>query len=110
MAYGLKDNTLKSILDILSGQEKVNEIVLLGSRAMNNYRENSDIDIAISAPGLTHREYLKLWRQLQDLPILNKIDLFDLSKTNDRDLLDHIERKGITLWKRKEKDAGYLPK
>lgn len=63
---------------------------------MERHQTHSDIDLAVKAPDLTYEEYLKLWRRLKDLPILNKIDLVVFNQTKDQDLLDHINRDGIT--------------
>lgn len=60
---------------------------------MKRHQTNSDTDLAVKAPDLTYEEYLKLWRRLKELPILNKIDLVVLNQTKDQDLLDQIHRR-----------------
>ena len=73
--YGLKEKILNEIIQIVSANEKVNSITIFGSRAMGNFKEGSDVDIAIDAPGISHKEYLGLLRKLPNVKILNKIDL-----------------------------------
>jgi predicted nucleotidyltransferase len=94
------NTAIDSLIKKCSQEPKGQSVILFGSRAMERHQTHSDIDLAVKAPDLTYEEYLKLWRRLKDLPILNKIDLVVLNQTKDQDLLDHINQKGITLWSR----------
>ncbi len=46
---GLTKEQSEKILELLQSSPAVKEIVLFGSRAKGNYREGSDIDIALKA-------------------------------------------------------------
>ncbi len=45
--FGLKKDELKQILHVLSAHENIHEAILFGSRATNEYKKTSDIDIAL---------------------------------------------------------------
>lgn len=45
--YGLSEINGKRIMDVFSRFSEVQEAVLFGSRAKGNYRQGSDIDIAV---------------------------------------------------------------
>jgi predicted nucleotidyltransferase len=47
MKYGLSDKQLQEIKEILASYESVEKAVLFGSRAIDTYKEASDVDIAI---------------------------------------------------------------
>jgi predicted nucleotidyltransferase len=47
MKYGLSDKQLQEIKEILASYESVDKAVLFGSRAIDTYKEASDVDIAI---------------------------------------------------------------
>jgi len=47
MKYGLSEKQLKEITDILASYEAVEKAILFGSRAIDTYKEASDVDIAI---------------------------------------------------------------
>jgi predicted nucleotidyltransferase len=47
MKYGLSDKQLQEIKEILASYESVEQAVLFGSRAIDTYKEASDVDIAI---------------------------------------------------------------
>ena len=45
--YGITVEALDSIIKTIRRQDKVKKLILFGSRAKNNFRKGSDIDIAI---------------------------------------------------------------
>ncbi len=47
MKYGLKKEQWRIVEKILASHPEVEQAVLFGSRAMGNFRETSDVDIAI---------------------------------------------------------------
>lgn len=45
--FGLRDELISSIVDLICTHKKVDKIVLFGSRGEGDYKSASDIDIAI---------------------------------------------------------------
>ena len=58
--YGVDADLLARAVDTLAAQPKVRKVVLFGSRARGDYSPGSDIDLAVSAPGLGFNEFLDL--------------------------------------------------
>jgi len=74
------------------------KVYLFGSRATPNYKENSDIDIAINAGSsfsLTQKSQLITTIDALNMP--QKIDLVDFNRA-PKSLQESILKKGI-LWK-----------
>lgn len=92
--FGLKQSQLSQITITLRQWPKIKNAIIFGSRAMGTFREGSDIDIALDAPGMSHDEYLRLSTQLDDLLLPHKIDLILIHQINNQALLDHIQRVG----------------
>lgn len=92
--FGLKESQLSQITNVLKQWPKIKNAIIFGSRAMGTFREGSDIDIALDAPGKSHDEYLRLSTQLNDLLLPHKIDLILLHQINNQALLNHIQRVG----------------
>ncbi|MGM0509377.1 MAG: nucleotidyltransferase domain-containing protein, partial [Fusobacteriota bacterium] len=67
MRYGLKKETLKKITSIFSGEEKVQKVILYGSRAKGNYRKGSDIDITLIGENINLEDLNRLSIKLDDL-------------------------------------------
>ncbi len=70
-------------------------LVLFGSRARNDNRENSDIDIAVF--GMTYENRGKFWLEVEELETLLDIDIVHISSTTDKALLINIEKDGKVL-------------
>ena len=54
MKFGLPDHILHAIIRELHKRENITRAVIFGSRASNDYKYNSDIDLAVyweTAPG-----------------------------------------------------------
>ena len=100
--FGLRPEYLKLIIDVLSKNKKIKKAIIYGSRAKGNYKEGSDIDIAIIAPELEFSEYLKIIDEMEQLDIPNKIDItnYDLL---DNAIIEHIKRWGKEIYVSLEK-------
>ena len=99
--YGVGPVSWGLLQDCLQNHPAVESIILFGSRAKGNARIGSDIDLAITG-SFTADSWLKLLRDVEDLEILYKVDLVDLGNpTLNPDLVAHIARVGITIFKRR---------
>ena len=100
VSFGLQQLQRDGIINILSSNLKVKELLLFGSRAKGNFRQASDVDIAIKGDDLTLNDLLDLSNSLDSLWLPFKIDLVNYSRISESDLIDHIDRVGKTLYKR----------
>ena len=100
VSFGLQQLQRDGIINILSSNLKVKELLLFGSRAKGNFRQASDVDIAIKGDDLTLNDLLDLSNSLESLWLPFKIDLVNYSRISESDLIDHIDRVGKTLYKR----------
>jgi predicted nucleotidyltransferase len=78
---------------------KIERVILFGSRARGDSRPHSDIDLAVSCPRASEREWLDLYDAIEDAPTLLSIDLIRLEKASPR-LRDRILREGRTVYER----------
>ena len=96
MKYGLSEATLEEILTVFRENSQVYEVILFGSRAKGTFRPGSDIDLAVKGK-LTFQEFLQLLVKLDDLELIYKIDAIQYSTIKSQELLDHIDRVGVSL-------------
>ena len=73
MKFGLKQNTIEAICSCLGSNRKIEKAILYGSRAMGNYTDGSDIDLALSGDQLSLTDLLKLEIDLDDLLLPYKL-------------------------------------
>ena len=52
MLYGLKEETINQIKEVISHYQQVDEVILYGSRAMGNFKRGSDIDLTLKGKEL----------------------------------------------------------
>ena len=101
VGFGLDESVIHSISEIFENAPKVNEVIIFGSRAKGNFREGSDIDLAIKGKAIRFDTVLSLMDKVENLGLLYKIDLQNYQTISDKDVLDHIHRVGKIFWKRK---------
>lgn len=94
---GLNEKELEAIRSVLRAYSKVKAVKVFGSRAKGNYRRNSDIDLAIVGD-VNQLETETIASDLDDLPLPYKFDVKNLNQTDSTELLDHINRVGITIY------------
>lgn len=98
--FGLKQSDVDTIVLVLSSYSEVHEAVVFGSRAKGNYHNGSDVDIAIKAEGLSFDRLSEISIRLnEDTCLPYKFDLLNYEKIVSAELLDHIHRVGICLYK-----------
>lgn len=100
MKFGLDDKTIKDIQQIFQDDWKIDSVVIFGSRAKGNYREDSDIDLAVKGTDVSFHDVLSLHSKLNDLNLSYEIDLIDYSGIKDEDVIEHIDRAGILFYER----------
>ena len=92
--FGLETKVLDLIVRTISKNEKVQKVILFGSRAKGNYKIGSDIDLALFSENLDHDERLKINVQVSGLLLPYKIDILDFNKITNKELKEHILRVG----------------
>jgi len=95
--YGIDETIWKQILTTCFGFSGVKRVILYGSRARGDYRQGSDIDIAIDAPKITSREFSQIWHAVDDLPIIYTFDIVHLQALTNKPLLKAIHEDGVVF-------------
>lgn len=95
--YGLSEINGKRIMDVFSRFSEVQEAVLFGSRAKGNYRQGSDIDIAVK--GTVSKDVLSALLVAFDETVLPYfVDIVVYDHIKNIALKEHIDRVGICIY------------
>ena len=98
MKYGLPQSTVQKICAVLSRYPQVERAILYGSRAKGNYKNGSDIDLTLrGGADLTLKVLYRISDELDDLLLPYTIDLSILDQISDPDVVEHIQRVGMTF-------------
>ncbi|RCR70580.1 nucleotidyltransferase family protein [Larkinella punicea] len=97
MTYGLSDIHLKAITDVLAGNNRIEQVILFGSRAKGTHRPGSDVDMALKGRDLTHNDLVDVSNALDELWLPIRFDLILYDRVKEPALLDQINQFGKDL-------------
>lgn len=100
MPYGLTDIELQKLLDVFVQNEKIDKVVLYGSRAKGNFKPFSDVDLTLVGSELSRDDLNKVILEIDDLLLPYQFDVSLKHKLKNAALIDHIERRGIEIYKK----------
>ena len=98
MPYGLKEIELAKLSKVFASNEHIKRVILYGSRAKGNYKLFSDVDITLEGPELTLTDLNHLSLAIDDLLLPYQFDISIFHTLKNHDLIDHIQRIGITIF------------
>jgi len=103
LRFGLKETTIQKICQVLSHYPQVEKAILYGSRAKGNYKNGSDIDLTLrGGADLTLNVIYKILDDLDELLLPYTIDLSIFKDIGDLDVIEHIQRVGVTFYDKSE--------
>jgi predicted nucleotidyltransferase len=98
--FGLKQDTINQINQIFSTYPEISKAIIYGSRTKGNYKPGSDIDLTLVGDNINHHQLLEILNKIDDLLLPYFCDLSIFNSLNNPNLIEHIERVGITFYKR----------
>lgn len=99
MNYGLSSEDLRYITCTLSKFHMIEKAVLFGSRAKGDYKQGSDIDIAIYGKNVDMDTVSQLHALLEEeSPLPYFFDVVDGTHLTHQGLHDHIHRVGKVIY------------
>jgi predicted nucleotidyltransferase len=110
MRYGLKETTIQKICAVLARHPQVEKAILYGSRAKGDYQNGSDIDLTLCGDAsLTFGVLVRIMNELDDLLLPYTVDLSIFDDISDPDVIDHIQRVGVTFYARSNGYHNEIP-
>ena len=101
MKFGLSEQTLQKIHSVLIQYPQVEKVVLYGSRARDDYRNGSDIDLTLyGGEELTHTVVSQIVVDLDDQLLPYTIDLSIFKNIRNPNMIKEIERVGKVFYRR----------
>ena len=94
-----KQRDVQKAIEIASADERIDRLILFGSAVTRNCGTTSDIDLAVSAPGMSEEAFLKVTRRFR-LAMDSDIDILHYESIRDELLNQEIKKKGVTVYAR----------
>ena len=96
--YGIRDNLFNDMINEFK-KTNIEKVILFGSKARNDYKYNSDINLAIIFT--SNDNYIKILTKLENLNTLYKFDIIDYNKITNIKLKDEIDKDGKIIYIKK---------
>ncbi len=101
MKFGLKQRDIRTIQEVFRRFPQIKKVVMLGSRAMGNFKRGSDVDLAVMdniKPEIVSKASYIL-NEETTLPYL--FDLLHYKSISNKELKRHIDEEGVVFYERK---------
>lgn len=99
MNFGITEKSMNFIIDALKHLDEVDKAVVFGSRAMGNYKNGSDIDLALYGCFITNNIVNSLSILLnEELPLPYYFDILHYEGIDNIELKKHIDIYGKVLY------------
>jgi len=97
--FGLREDDIASIRHILSSYPEVRTGLIFGSRAKGNFKNGSDVDIALKGNDLTFKLILKISTELNEETLMPyHFDVLNYHTIQNEELIHHIDRIGVPFY------------
>lgn len=100
MRFGLPEQTIAIVRNILMRHPHVEKAIVYGSRVTGTYHAGSDIDLTLVGNRLSYEDLTQIMREFYESPIPYTVDLSLLHLIEDAAVRDHIERRGQVIYQR----------
>ena len=101
MKFGLTPKAIKMIWDVFKEFPQIEEVVIFGSRAIGNFKEASDIDLALKGKPIDLSLIAKIKGRLEEeTPLPYFFDIVDFNSIENQEFLDHIRQYGKVFFTR----------
>lgn len=94
--YGLNNQIIQQLRDIFCSYPEVEDAIIYGSRARNNYKPYSDIDITLKGK-LSLTQMTQIENQIDDLLLPYSCDLSNYDILTNKKLIERIDSEGKSL-------------
>ncbi len=98
---GLTEQQLAALIDVFQKYPAIEKVKLYGSRAKGSYGERSDIDLVAYGEQLNRDIIALVLLDIEDSDIPYQVDLQDYHELKNKNLIDHIDRIGFEIYRRK---------
>ncbi|PJA23847.1 MAG: DNA polymerase III subunit beta [Alphaproteobacteria bacterium CG_4_10_14_0_2_um_filter_63_37] len=102
MIFGLSDAVVASLRQVFAEFPAIDRVLIFGSRAKGHFKDGSDIDLAVLAPGLSDADFTVLWSRLDDLPLVFKLDVLHWDRLGNERLKAKVLGEGRVLFESRQ--------
>jgi predicted nucleotidyltransferase len=99
--FGISKKSYLLIVDVLKSYPEVEAAIIFGSRAKGNYKNGSDIDLALIGESLNSKVILDIAGILNEgISIPYHVDVVNYHSISTQELKEHIDRVGKEFYRK----------
>lgn len=98
----IDDKILKELLRIFNKYENIKKVVIFGSRARGDFKNTSDVDLAVFSENISDREFNLLVDEINEMDTALSFDVVHFEKLKKDSLKENIIKDGILIYERKD--------
>lgn len=102
MKFGLDEEKWEDISAVFKKYPTVHRVILYGSRAINTYKNGSDIDLSLVGNNLDLSLQNRIANDLDDLLLPYCFDIAIYERIDNVKLKEHIDDLGVVIFSRDE--------
>ncbi|KYO64117.1 nucleotidyltransferase domain-containing protein [Thermovenabulum gondwanense] len=99
----MDDKILKELSKIFNKYCSVQKVFLFGSRARGDYKNTSDVDIAVFSENISDREFNLLVDEINEIDTALSFDVVHFEKLKKDSLKENIIKDGVLIYERKDR-------
>lgn len=96
--FGIREEYIGKISALFGRYDCVKEAIVFGSRAKGNYRNGSDIDIALKGELINSKILTQIELDYENLNLPWKLNLIVYDGISNEELKEHIDRVGKRIY------------
>ncbi len=97
--FGLRKSDIQNIISVLQSEKTVEEAIIFGSRAKGNYKEGSDVDIALKGKNLSLQLIGHISFLLNEETLMPyRFDVLNYHSIKSKELMEHIDKVGEIIY------------
>ena len=100
MSFGLDNNIIQQINNILASHKQIEQAIIYGSRAMGTYRNGSDIDLTLKGDNINLSTLNKINNEIDDLLTPYIFDISVFNNIKNKNLIEHITQVGKIFYQK----------
>ncbi len=102
--FGLRDSDISDIIQVLEKFPEVESARIFGSRAKGNYRNGSDVDLAVFGNNISFERIIHISSVLNEETVMPYyFDVLDYYSIENADLVRHIDRIGKIIYSKEKR-------
>jgi predicted nucleotidyltransferase len=97
--FGITEKSYNYIVSYLKTNPNIEKVILFGSRAKGNYKNGSDIDLAIKGERCSPELAIDIESYINEvIPVPYTVDVVDYNSLKKKELKEHIDRVGVLFY------------